>query len=510
MIVPSLMKRVKDIPSGKIDTLIEIGTLINSKYSDIDALLTYILESAMRLVSCESSSILFVDDSGEKLFFSVALGPKGVEAKKFIVDMEGSIAGWVAMHNESVIINDVANDPRHDKRVQDSTGYMSKKMVAVPMRLQDKCIGVIELINKSGDADFTAEDMYFLQMLADQSAVAYSNASAFISSRDEITVLQDQLLEKHGYHTLVAKSPVLLEKLDIVSRVADSDSSVLILGESGVGKELFAEQLHLRSSRASGPFVRVNCNALPESLLESELFGHIRGAFTDAVCNRKGRFEAADGGTIFLDEIGDLPLSVQGKLLRVLQSRSFEKVGSSETVYVNVRIVAATNRDLEKLVEEKKFRSDLYYRLNVIPLYIPPLRERLEDIPELVSFFIQKISREVNKSFLGISEEAVSVLLSYSWPGNVRELENVIERACVIGKPPYITEDDLLLNNRAIPDNSTYADKSLKSVISLFKKHYIQKILEENQWNQTATAKVLDIQRTYLSRVMKELGIKEK
>ena len=294
-----------------------------------------------------------------------------------------------------------------------------------------------------------------------------------------------------------------------IENVASNDSAVLIFGETGTGKQLVAESIHSLSQRKGKPFISQNCAAIPGNLMESIFFGTEKGSFTGAE-NKKGLFEMADGGTIFLDEIGDLPLSVQGKLLRVLQSRSFEKVGSSETVYVNVRIVAATNRDLEKLVEEKKFRSDLYYRLNVIPLYIPPLRERLEDIPELVSFFIQKISREVNKSFLGISEEAVSVLLSYSWPGNVRELENVIERACVIGKPPYITEDDLLLNNRAIPDNSTYADKSLKSVISLFKKHYIQKILEENQWNQTATAKVLDIQRTYLSRVMKELGIKEK
>lgn len=504
-----LMKRLKDVPSGKIDALIEIGTLINSKYSDIDALLTYILESAMRLVSCESSSILFIDSSGDKLFFSVALGPKGVEAKKFIVDMKGSVAGWVAMHNEPVIINDVAHDPRHDTQVQDSTGYLSKNMIAVPMRIGDKCIGVIELLNKTDDVDFTAEDMFFLQMLADQSAVAYSNASAFVSSRNEISALQDQLLEKNGYHTLIAKSPEMLEKLDIVSRVADSDSSVLILGESGVGKELVAEQLHLQSSRAKGSFVRVNCAVLPEPLLESELFGHIRGAFTDAVSNRKGRFEIADGGTIFLDEIDDLPLSVQGKLLRVLQTHSFERVGSSETIFVNVRIIAATNRDLEKLVEEKKFRSDLYYRLNVIPLYIPPLRRRLEDIPELVSFFMKKFGREVNKSFIGISEEAMSALFSYSWPGNVRELENVIERACVIGNPPYITEENLLLNNKTIPDN-TYEDKSLKSVLSLFKKHYIQKILAENEWNQTAAAKVLDIQRTYLSRIMKELGIKEK
>ncbi len=285
---------------------------------------------------------------------------------------------------------------------------------------------------------------------------------------------------------------------------------MLILGESGVGKELFAEQLHLKSDRSGGPFIRVNCAALPEGLLESELFGHVKGAFTDAVTNRKGRFEMADKGTIFLDEIGDLPLSLQSKLLRVIQSKSFEKVGSSETISVNVRIIAATNRDIEKLVEQQSFRSDLYYRLNVLPLYIPPLKQRLEDIPELASFFLKKFSHETKKDFSGFSEGAMSAILSYSWPGNIRELENTVERACVIGSPPYVQEDDLLLNIRTMPDNTTIADKSLKNVLNLFKKHYLQKVLEENDWNQTLAAQVLDIQRTYLSRLIKELEIKEK
>jgi Nif-specific regulatory protein len=236
----------------------------------------------------------------------------------------------------------------------------------------------------------------------------------------------------------------------------------------------------------------------------------VKGAFTDAVTNRKGRFEMADKGTIFLDEIGDLPLSLQSKLLRVIQSKSFEKVGSSETISVNVRIIAATNRDIEKLVEQQSFRSDLYYRLNVLPLYIPPLKQRLEDIPELASFFLKKFSHETKKDFSGFSEGAMSAILSYSWPGNIRELENTVERACVIGSPPYVQEDDLLLNIRTMPDNTTIADKSLKNVLNLFKKHYLQKVLEENDWNQTLAAQVLDIQRTYLSRLIKELEIKEK
>jgi Nif-specific regulatory protein len=504
------MKLSNTIETEKLNALIEINTLINSNYSDINALLAHILESAMRLVVGEASSILLVDSNKQILRFEVALGPKGLDAKKSVVKMDEGIAGWVVKNNRSLIVNDAENDPRYSPNVQLSTGYKTRNMLAVPMRVKDECIGVIEILNKQGETSFTLSDLEVLEILANQAAIAYHNASYLQRSRDEIFVLQDQIATDRGYHTLIARSPVILEKLDIVERVAKSDSSVLILGESGVGKELFAEQLHLKSDRVSGPFVRVNCAALPEGLLESELFGHVKGAFTDAIANRKGRFEIADKGTIFLDEIGDLPLSLQSKLLRVIQNKSFERVGSSETITVDVRIIAATNRDIERLVAEQKFRSDLYYRLNVLPLYIPPLRQRIEDIPELANFFLKKFRHEVKKEFLGFSEGAMSAIISYSWPGNVREFENTIERACVIGKPPYIKEEDLLLNIRAMPDNNSYTDKSLKSVLNLFKKHYLQKVLEENDWNQTTAAQVLDIQRTYLSRLIKELEIKEK
>jgi Nif-specific regulatory protein len=300
---------------------------------------------------------------------------------------------------------------------------------------------------------------------------------------------------------------VILEKLEIIDRVAKTDSSVLILGESGVGKELFAEQIHLRSPRNKKPFVKVNCAALPEGLLESELFGHVKGAFTNAIANRQGRFEMAGGGTIFLDEIGDLPLALQAKLLRVIQEKTFEKVGSDTSVTVDVRILAATNRDIEKQVETGEFRSDLYYRLNVLPLYIPPLRQRPEDIPELADFFLKKYTRETKKQFDGFSKGAMEIMLSYSWPGNIRELENCIQRACVIGKTNLILEEDLFIKNEAGPSIQEDGSRNLKSAINVFKARYIQKVMEENKWNQTETAKALDIQRTYLSRLIKEMEI---
>jgi Nif-specific regulatory protein len=310
---------------------------------------------------------------------------------------------------------------------------------------------------------------------------------------------------------LIAKSHAIQEQIEIVKKVAKTDSSVLLLGESGVGKEVFAELIHLNSRRNSLPFVKVNCAALPEGLLESELFGHVKGAFTNAVSNRQGRFEMADTGTILLDEIGDIPLPLQAKILRVIQEKKFEKVGSDITVTADVRILAATNKDIEELVQTGKFRADLYYRLNVLPIYIPPLRRRTEDIPELARHFLDIYMRQNNRQFDGFTQDALQALLSYSWPGNVRELQNCIERACVIGKNSHIGHEDLFIKNADSHDiKGQIADRSLKTAVNVFKANFIRKVLEENKWNQTEAARVLAIQRTYLSKLIKELKINVK
>jgi len=335
------------------------------------------------------------------------------------------------------------------------------------------------------------------------------NAKSIEEAQNEVRVLQNQI-QNDQFHTFITKSPVILEILEIIDRAAKTDSSVLLLGESGVGKELFAEQVHLRSARKTSPFVRVNCAALPEGLLESELFGHVKGAFTNAIANRKGRFEMADGGTIFLDEIGDLPLSLQAKILRVIQERKFEKVGSDITVTVNVRIVAATNKDLEEQVQKNEFRQDLFYRLNVLPVYIPPLRQRPQDILELADFFLKNFMQGTKKQFDGFSQEAIEVMLSYTWPGNVRELQNCVERACVIGKGKYIGSQDLFLKPHSNEGENDGLERNLKTAINVFKTGFILKVLEENHWNQTETARALAIQRTYLSRLIKELNITSK
>ncbi len=496
-----------DIDPDKFQKLIEINTLINSDYSDVKELLRSIIESATALMEGEASSLLLLNPENNKLYFEIALGAKGPQVKQFSLNMGEGIAGWVAQNNRSLIVNDVDRDSRFFGDISKKIGFPTDAILAVPMRVKDRCVGVIEIINKVDGGKFNEEDLQWLEVFATQAAIAVQNARSFQKVRDEVYLLQDEIQADRGYHTFIGASKTIKEKLEIARRAAGTDSSVLLLGESGVGKELFAEQIHLHSPRSNMPLVRVNCAALPENLLESELFGHVKGAFTGAVGDRRGRFELADGGTIFLDEIGDLPLNLQVKLLRVIQHKTFEPVGGSEPRKVDVRIIAATNKDIEAEVASGRFRADLYYRLNVLPIYIPPLRERKEDIPLLAEHFLKKSRREVKKQLEGFSPEAMEALLSYSWPGNVRELENAVERAAVITREELIGSDSLVLHAPGERRAEEYDGQSLKDAINLFKRHFVRQSLLNNQWNQTRAARQLGIQRTYLSRLIRELDI---
>jgi Nif-specific regulatory protein len=491
----------------KLEVLFEIYARINSAYADIRGLLTEIIESATELTEGEASSLMLVNPENNKLYFEIALGPKGPSVKQYSVNMGEGIAGWVAEKNTSLIVNDVRNDERFYPEISQKIGFPTTSILAAPMRVKDKLVGVIEIINKRNGKKFTEEDLQWLEIFSTQAAIAVQNARSFQKVRNELSVLQDKVQAGQGYHTFIGESRTIKEKLAIARKAAETDSSVLLLGESGVGKELFAEQIHLASPRCNKPFIRVNCAAIPEALLESELFGHVKGAFTDALTDRRGRFELADGGTLFLDEIADMPLSLQPKLLRVIQARTFEKVGSSDSIQVNVRIIAATNHNLDREVAAGRFRTDLFYRLNVLPILIPPLRERREDIPLLAEFFLSKHSRETKKQLRGFSDEAMEQLLSYAWPGNVRELENAIERAVVFSRDERVRAESLSLTGEGTPGDEAYSAKTLREALNIFKKHFITKALESNGWHQTRTAKALAIQRSYLSKLVKELSI---
>jgi Nif-specific regulatory protein len=492
----------------RLDTLIEINNLINSNYTDIRTLMTHILESSTRLTGGESSSLLLLDLETDLLYFEIALGTKSEDVKKFTVKMGEGIAGWVAQNNTSLIVNDVEDDSRFFSEIDKDVGYKTTSILAVPLRMKDQCVGVIEVINKKNESKFTEEDLEWLEIFTNQASLAYQNAQSFKKVKDELFRLQDRVESNSGFHKMIFQSSEIEALLNITDKISQSDSPVLITGESGVGKELFAEQVHLRSPRIAETFVRLNCAAIPEELLESELFGHVKGAFTDASNERLGRFSLADGGTIFLDEIGEISLAVQAKLLRVLQNRQFEALGSSDTISVDVRIIAATNRNLENMVEKGSFREDLYYRLNVLPVRIPALRDRVDDIPVLCDYFLSKYSARNRKDAKGLTAEAQEILLSYSWPGNVRELENVIERAVIVSKGTSIETDDLLLSREKDKVLSGYKGKSLKESVNIFKKSYIKRILSGCDNNQTEAAAKMGIQRTYLSRLIKDLDIK--
>ena len=330
--------------------------------------------------------------------------------------------------------------------------------------------------------------------------------------KSENQLLKTQLQEKHKISSIVSQSQKMEEVINVAARVADSKATVLITGENGTGKEVLAKAIHYMSPRKEKPFIAVNVPALTETLLESELFGHERGAFTGADKMKKGRFEIADGGTIFLDEVGDIPQSIQVKLLRVLQEHQFERVGGTERIEVDVRIIAATNRDLEQKIKDGSFREDLYYRLNVVSINIPPLRERREDILPLIENFIDKYCKENNKEKLEVSKETFDVLIKYSYPGNVRELENIIERAVVLTRGKVITLNDLPMNIKGFKDEKALGsldEGTLTDQVEALEKQLIYDALQESGGNQTKAGKLLGLTERNLRYKLKKYNIKQ-
>ena len=316
-------------------------------------------------------------------------------------------------------------------------------------------------------------------------------------------LLRKRLTEQYTFEDIVGKSEVMQNVFEMIRTVADTNTTILITGETGTGKEMVARAIHTNSSRRYSPFIAVSCGALPDSLLESELFGYEKGAFTGADRTKKGRFELAHGGTLFLDEIGDISLKTQVKLLRVLQERSFSRLGGTDLIEVDVRLIAATNQDLAAAVEEGIFRSDLYYRLNVVSIHLPPLRERKEDISLLCAHFMNKYNVELNKRFDRLEEKALELMMDYHWRGNVRELENVIERAIVIGEGPEVKAKYLPFPNMELPPASGI--QALEEVERL----HIQKMLERHEWNISKTARLLKIDRTTLHKKIKKFGLQK-
>lgn len=490
------------------EEIIKISTIINSTF-DINEVLKRIMDSANKVVKGEASSLLLINETDNTLYFHVALGDKGEEVKKYTLRIGEGIAGWVAKYSKPLLVPDVQNDKRFYKDISKRINFKTKSILCVPLKIREKTIGVLEVINKKGQSSFSIDDQSLLETFSNLAAIAIENARIYQDIKLENINLKKELINEKMPSQFIGESKLIKEKLEMADQVAETNTTVLLLGESGTGKELFAEHIHYKSKRRRNPLIKVNCAAIPENLIESELFGHVKGAFTDAIANKMGKFELANTGTVFLDEIGELSYSVQSKLLRVLQDHIIQRVGGTTSKHIDIRLIAATNKNLYEEVKQNRFREDLFFRLNVFPIFIPPLRERKEDIPLLSKSFLRKFNNELKKNIKSLSNEVMNILIGYFWPGNVRELQNVIERSVVLCKNEVITKKDLYLGNENISVKSTGLDAalSLKEAINNFKRDYIIKVLEKTGWKQTKASNILKIQRTYLSRLISELNI---
>ena len=491
--------------NAPIDQFKAISSWVSS-VQNLDSLLQLIIASATNVVQAEAASLLLVDSTTDSLYFKVATGAKGAEVKEFRVKMGQGIAGHVAKTGKPLLIADAQKDNRWMREISDSIDYVTRSMACTPLKINDRTIGVVQVINKRDNSQFTEADMDVLEEFSNLAALAIGSARSLEEVRQENIDLKRELGEKHQ---IIGKSPVLGNVLKDAQKLSRTKTTALIQGESGTGKELLARLIHRESPRRDKPLVVLNCAALPETLLESELFGYEKGAFTGAAGRKTGKFEAAHEGTLFLDEIGEMAPGIQAKLLRVLQEGVFYRVGGTTPITVDVRVLSATNKDLKKEVEEGRFREDLFYRLNVVQLNMPPLRERLEDVPFLVDHFLDVFKKETGMSALTISPPAMEKMSRYNWPGNIRELRNAIERAVVMGDGKTIVPEDLPIATTLPKFAGLKVGLTLDEALNEFKKEFILLNLRHTGGNRSEAAKVMAIQRTYLSRLITRYDIRD-
>ena len=431
----------------RLRTLFDITNALVSKLSP-DELASAISEQLARVIPHEFSVLLLRDETGGLEMVALHFtGPQLFDKEQGHIDPEGMPSAEALATGKPVVVPDLELAPYPSPECRRFVELGCKSACSVPLVTSNGTLGTLEIARTTGDV-WTNEDVEFLVQVARQIAIAVENALSYRQLREmkerlatEKLYLEDEIRLDHNNGNMVGEGAAFQSVLKGVQIVAPTDATVLILGETGTGKELVARAIHELSGRSKGSFVKVNCAAIPGSLLESELFGHEKGSFTGAVAQKIGRFELADSGTLFLDEIGEMPLELQPKLLRAIQDQEFERVGGNRTIRTKVRFVAATNRDLKAMVDENRFRADLYYRLHVFPLNVPPLRERREDIPLLTRYFVQKHAQRLDRKVDRIPTQALEALINYDWPGNIRELQNVIERSVILSNGTELRVD---------------------------------------------------------------------
>jgi formate hydrogenlyase transcriptional activator len=495
----------------RLRLLLEVNNALVSTL-DLHNLLTAISACLRRVMNHDYASLALYEPEAQQLRLQALDFPrgKGLLQEEMVFPIEGTPSGEVVVTRRPLIVTGENLDRYKANVSRLFTAEGLKSGCIVPLITANRVLGTLSLSSLRA-GEFTQEDLDLLMRVANQVAIAIENALAYrqiaeLKNKlaDEKLYLEEEIRTEYTYEEIVGESPALKRVLSQAETVATTDSNVLILGETGTGKEVVARAIHDHSSRRERTFVKVNCAAIPTGLLESELFGHEKGAFTGAIAQKMGRFELAHRGTLFLDEVGDIPLELQPKLLRVLQEKEFERLGSTRTQHADVRVVAATNRDLTQMVEERLFRSDLYYRLNVFPIVVPPLRDRAEDIPLLVRYFAQKHARRMDRRIETIPTEEMEALTRYHWPGNVRELENLIERAVILSRGPTL--------HVPLPEERNAGESPAASPVTLeaAEREHILRALRDTNWviaGPNGAAARLGMKRTTLQSRMAKLGI---
>ena len=483
-----------------LDALLKISTQVGAIH-DLESLQWQLLGMIAEIVPAERGAILLTEENREEIRSSAAWN---WSMPGRTVQLSRTVVTQVLRSKNALLVNDIAKNAAM-KNVASLAAFAVHSVLCVPLTVAERVIGAIYLDTSNSSLRFDKAHLELMMGISGIAALAIENTRRFEALASENERLR---AESALQHSMIGESAVMREIYKMIAKVAPVDSTVLLQGESGTGKELAARAIHQNSSRADKPFVAINCSALTETLLETELFGHEKGAFTGAIAQKKGQLEIADGGTVFLDEIGELAPALQVKLLRVLQEREFLHVGGTRAIKVNIRVIAATNRDLSQQVRAGSFREDLFYRLNVVSLTMPPLRARRDDIPFLAEHFVQKYGQQCKRRIRGLSAETRALLLAYDWPGNIRELQNAIERAVVLGSSDVILPEDLpdpLLETPAVRDPGL---PRYHAAVKDLKKDLIVKAVQQAHGSYTEAAKLLGVHPNYLHRLIRNLGLK--